>query len=649
MRKLIALFVLVLLFSAVAAFADASDLETFDRKVLRELQVLAPDAVPIWNAANAARDAGRSEEAVAQYAEVFKRAPSFSHALRRQAGMELRLGRIEDARAHARQTLTVDRSSENLALLAQALSEGNDRVQPQLDDALNFAREATDLAPEGHYEWVALADVAIARQDLGLLQQAIERMRAIGPKEPATHVYRHIAAASTGNWGEAQKALDEARMVGLPQEAYQSLTDNLRNAQPFYLRWWKTVAIGIAVWAVSFALLLAVAALLNHAAMRAARDTPEHLAQNSTLLSDRVRNLYTKALTATSVFYYLSIPVVMLLVVLVLGGILYGFFALRWVPIKIAGILVLVMGVSLWSMLKSLFIRVKDVEPGQKLDLSAQPRLRAALEDVAAQIGTRPVDNVYLTPFTEVAVMERGKGRQKERCLILGVAAIDALKVLPFKAVLGHEYGHFTNRDTSGGTFALSVRRSLGATAMALAQGGVASWYNPAWLFVIGFFRIFLRISEGASRLQEILADRWAVFSYGAKAFEEGLRSVVAQSVRFDAHVDATLKEVVDGQLALANLYTYRPALTNRKRESIDMSIDEAIHREGSAYDSHPPAAERFALAHALNAPEPQPRADDDAPVWSLFANGEDLQMAMTEQVRENIRRNAGIEILAPA
>ena len=98
--------------------------------------------------------------------------------------------------------------------------------------------------------------------------------------------------------------------------------------------------------------------------------------------------------------------------------------------------------------------------------------------------------------------------------------------------VLAHEYGHLSNRDTAGGRFALAVRRSLMIMAGHLALGRAATWYNPAWLFVKGFNRVFLLISQGATRLQEVLADRWAALSYGSRAFEEGLRHVVARAVR---------------------------------------------------------------------------------------------------------------------
>jgi Zn-dependent protease with chaperone function len=403
------------------------------------------------------------------------------------------------------------------------------------------------------------------------------------------------------------------------------------------VRWWKPALIAFLSWFAGFGLMLVAGAILSRMAMRAARTTDD--------LSASVRRLYAIVLGISCAFYYASVPVVIAAVLTVSGGLVYASLALGRVPVKLVVIVVVLAGVSVWSMLKSLFIRVRDEDPGMRIDLSEEPKLRKLLDDVAAKIGTRAVDNVYLTPSTEVAVMERGK-RNKERCLLLGVAALEGLRMRPFKAILGHEYGHFSNRDTAGGAFALAVRRSLSATAVGLAEGGAAAWYNPAWLFVNGFHRLFLRISEGASRLQEVLADRWAVSAYGADAFEEGLRHVVERDARFDAHVERTLNEVVNLQVPLANLYTYAPS---KAPDDVTSAIEEALNRKSSAYDSHPAPAERFALNATLPQNDVESAADDDEPAASLFANFEALQVRMTAQVRENVRLNTGLEIVAPA
>lgn len=177
-----------------------------------------------------------------------------------------------------------------------------------------------------------------------------------------------------------------------------------------------------------------------------------------------------------------------------------------------------------------------------------------------------------------------------------------------------------------------------------LAQGGAATWYNPAWLFLYGFNLTFLRISQGASRLQEILADRWAAFAYGAKAFEQGLRHVVERSIRFPAHANATLQEVVDGKLALANLYSFRPSKGPADKEIVE-AVGEAIQAKPSPYDSHPSPVERFALVNALRTTEARRSADAERDAWELFENPTGIQSWMTDRIRTNVEKNHGVAI----
>src|SRR5262249_32834904 len=146
-----------------------------------------------------------------------------------------------------------------------------------------------------------------------------------------------------------------------------------------------------------------------------------------------------------------------------------------------------------------------------------------------------------------------------ERCLILGAGVLEGMKLRDFEAILGHEYGHLRNADTAGGGFAISVRRSMLLMILGLAHGGAATWYNPAWWFLLGYQRVFLRVSQGASRLQEILADRWAAIAYGSAAFERGLTHVISRSVEFAAHANRAIDEVAATKRPLGNLYRYEP------------------------------------------------------------------------------------------
>jgi hypothetical protein len=133
--------------------------------------------------------------------------------------------------------------------------------------------------------------------------------------------------------------------------------------------------------------------------------------------------------------YYVSIPLVLVAVLVLGAGTIYLILkgGLMGVGARVIVVVGLVTIVSAWSIVRSLFIQRREGDPGERLDLARHPKLRALLDEVAGRIGTRPVDNVYLTPGTEIAVMERaGLGGQMrgraERCLILGVGGSRACR-----------------------------------------------------------------------------------------------------------------------------------------------------------------------------------------------------------------------------
>jgi Zn-dependent protease with chaperone function len=335
-------------------------------------------------------------------------------------------------------------------------------------------------------------------------------------------------------------------------------------------------------------------------------------------------------------------------------GALYVFLAMGVVPIKLVLLIGIVVIATVGAVLRGLFVRSTPQALGYSIDLERQPRLRALLQDVAGVVGTRRVDAVYLTPGTAMAVTERAglwsslRGKRTERSLIMGVGLFDGMTQLQLRSMLAHEHGHFRNADTAGGGFALAVRRSLFTMIIRLAQSGAAGAFNPVWWFLRAYYRIYLGVSQGASRLQEVLADRWAIQAYGTAGFVAGYRHVVARSVQFDHMVNATIKEVVDTKRPLPNLYQYRPHSGGISQGDLATAIDKEMTREPSAYDSHPSPRQRIELAELL-AVERAAQPDDDVSIWALFDGRDALEQAMTTEVRERIYHNHGISIAAGA
>ena len=636
---LIACALLVSARPAVAASAEQRQV-AWNEKLTEELRKEKPEAVPIFREAIEASERTDPTRAIALLAEVSALAPRFTPAMRRRAVLLAHNGRRLEGIELARQAQALEDTPENAVAVALTLisSDGGAPGEREKSEALGLVRRATDRLPSDPDMQMVRCEVALRAESVSDLDVSAEALLRIAPSEPESHVCATFAAVMRGDRGAAYDSIATARRLGLDPATVDRLTRAVDASEPPLFRWGKRLLAVFALWLVGLAVLFGVGGALSAATLRFVRQlSPD---EGATRGGGPLRSLYRAVIHAASLYYYVSLPLVLLLSVLLGGGLILAFFYVGRIPIYLVLVIISIVGFSVVSVVKSIFMRTRDVDPGLSVDLRKHPRLAAVVEEVAARVGTRIVDRVYLTPHTDIAVLERGSMLRQlrgttERCLVLGVGVLDGMTLRPFKAILAHEYGHFSNRDTAGGGMALSVRRSLLLTAIGLAQRGAAAWYNPAWLFVLGFQRTFLRISQGASRLQEVMADRIAAFAYGPEAFASGLSHVVRRSIEFDAHVNATLGEVVDKSRPLANLYRYEPE-EKRAETAIEDSVTSAMEREPSPYDSHPKPVDRVRWVREL-ATSVAPAEDDGQDVWSLFASREEIEQVMTNEVRAHL------------
>lgn len=627
--------------------------QELEARLDRELRSRSPAAADTFALANRARESGKHEEAATLYGRVTHLVPDFSHSRRREGYELLALERRGDAIRRMQSAMYLDASAWNMLGLATALSAQMGSVGPsesELQEAVGLIRAAEKMDPEDADIVSTACLLAMQTQDIAWLGREATRLGELAPQSPLSPYAFAVHLAWTGDRTGAKRHIDKARALGLPDAAYQSFVQQLERRPPV-TRWGTIGSFVAAGWLAGFLVLLAVGSFLSRITLEASRRTPQESSGSALGLDATLRRAYRWVLWISCAYYYVSIPLVVATVLAIGGGLTYLMLETGHVPVKLLLIVVVLTAVTVWAVVKSIFVRGRDVDPGLKMEPGENPRLRKAIDAVADRVGTATATNVYLTPGADIAVMERGgvlgqlRGHS-ERCLILGIGALEGMRLRPFRAILAHEFGHFSNRDTAGGGFALAVRRSLDSTALHLARGGAAAWYNPAWLFVNGFYRLFLRVSQGASRLQEVLADRWAAFTYGAAAFKEGLRHVIDRSIRFDAHANAVLAEVIHGEKSLSNLYTYQPSSTSMVEESkLSEALERAIDREPSAYDSHPRPADRFAWVDALGTDGGPKEPDDGEQAWLLFDDRVRLERRLTDEVRKNLREGQGIEI----
>ena len=539
-----------------------------------------------------------------------------------------------------------------LGSAATAVLERSGGAERPLALALELADRAYALQPDD-VRVIAVATEARAfgphpEEALPYARRGVD----LQPDNPVTHSLLAIALSHTNDFEGAGREAARARALGLASDRADQLDRSL-----FFFEWFPLIFLSLLLLLpiggyLGSALFLLVSGWgLSRMTLKAASRLPEETSGRAVGLAGWLRWSYRAVLWLCCGFYYLSLPLLVIGIILLVSAIFLAILAIGYIPIKLMVILAIAALVTVWAVIKSVFVRPKDEDPGPKLDLGEHPRFAGLLKEVAGRVGSPEVHSVYLTAGTDIAVTERGGllkqlRRKTERCLILGVGVLEGMSVQQLKAIIAHEHGHLRNEDTAGGAFALAVRRSMHHTLVGLIEGGVATKINPAWWFLVGFSNLFSRISQGASRLQEVLADRWAAYAYGSEAFVSGLEHVIEQSVRFDARAAATLKEVIEDEVPLANFYRYEPREPVDDAE-VEDAIAEVLGREPSVHDSHPAPKDRIAWVEALGAIGEGGHNDDEA--WSLFEDREALEELMTDEIRTLVSMRNGVEIPRPA
>src|SRR5262245_27780990 len=610
-----------------------------ERGIEQQLETVAPDAVRSFQQATVALDKQDNVEAARLYKEVLARAPGFSAALRRLGFSLAAVGSLEEARAYARQAVSSERSPENLISLAQILAmpvRGQESSTEARTQALALSKEASALRHDDNDSSYVIftAQMALSLQMTNDFRTAVGQLADKYPREMPTHYFKAILAAVDEDWILAEAEIRQAQKLGLADAAVERflasgvrLRANIRHGLGY-------AVYAVSAWVLGLLLLFMIGKILSSLTLQSIEAAdPNGLA---TPAERSLRSAYRTLIRCGGAYYYVSQPIVLLLVIGGTAGVIYAFFMLGRVPVRLVFFLGLGAVITAYKMLQSLFVRVESVDPGRSLHAEEAPGLWELTRDVARIVGTSPIDEIRITPGTEMAVYERGTVRERmqgrgRRILILGIALVDGFEQASFCAVLAHEYGHFAHGDTAGGDIALRVRQDMMKFAVAMVQHRQAVWWNIAFQFLRLYDFIFRRISHGATRLQEVLADRVAARHFGAKHFEDGLRHVVRRDIEFKASANSEIRSAVEAGRALQNLYGRHPLAM----PELEDEIERALSRPTTEDDTHPGPSDRFRLVSRVASAAERSAS---GMLWDLFVSPASLTAEMTAQVQAHVK-----------
>jgi Zn-dependent protease with chaperone function len=544
------------------------------------------------------------------------------------------MGNVKEGFLYCQKAIEINRSAYNLLSLASLYVGKSDSAN--IDKAYSLLREA-QTKPEGNDVDILLylTQISLQKNDMYQFKSETASLKAKYPDHMLTHYYSAILAANEGEWRIAKKEILIAKQKGLPQDSVDEFLNSGINTEINKINATFYFGIIVGIWVLGLLLLFLVGKLFSNLTLNAIESNKLETSQAKP--GGWLRAGYKALINAGGFYYYISLPVVLVLVIALTIGIVYLFLMAGTIPVKLTFILVIGAGATIYSMIRSLLVKVDYTDPGRVLSIEEAPELYKLTEEVAGLIGTRPIDEIRITPLNDLAVYEKGTRRDKmndmgKRILILGTSVLNDFKKGDFKAVLAHEYGHFTHRDTAGGEVALRVQNDMTKYFIALHNAGQNTIWNIAIHFLKLYSFIFRRISHGATRLQEVLADRLAAETFGSESFENGLTHVIKRQIEFTKYANKEIEEAVELKRPINNLYE----LEGYQDATIDEELNKSINSKTTEDDTHPSPADRFRYITGISA---ENFSVDNSLVKDLFTNWNTLTEEMTKAIEAKVDR----------
>ena len=634
--------VLALVLAAQAAVPAAGDAAPAAPSQAPERFPFPPEQEPaaeaIWQALRSGKTSPQTLEAARQLVRALPQNPRAYRLLGTVAAMQ---NQREEALTALNRSLELGidggRRAEVLALRARL------RLQKDfLGQAREDAEAALALEPD-HPGALFVATLAALRAgDLSVARDRALRLTKVAPDMAVGHALLAFALAQD----DPDAALEEvrrARALGYPEGSdLRSVEEVAGRVRLIRLAWQLPLALA-AVLALGLLILFVAGTLLSRAQVAHLASVTAHLERGEQTPRERlVLRLYAAVLWFGTVFFYVSVPA-MVLISLATG--LWALYAVvTWmsaVPLKLLLLLILLALGGAWAVLRSLFLRARTDDGGLRLAEQDEARLFAALREVAEVAQARMVDRVHLEPDATVAVREAGgalrvlSGRG-ERVLHLGFQAVQSLSASELKAVLAHEYGHFSHGDTRLTPVLSRIQETLGNMFVRMASLGNVSLANPVFWYLRLYLRLFASITAGHSRRRELLADRAAALAYGGETFGRALQGVIAAGDSFDRHAARTL--VLLRRMGRPCTDVYRCVAAAKETESArlrEKRLADHLSQAASEFDSHPPPNDRISRVAGVAGVRPA----DPAPAATLFADAQATARTLTETLCSRIEQ----------
>jgi hypothetical protein len=181
----------------------------------------------------------------------------------------------------------------------------------------------------------------------------------------------------------AEHELLTAQQMGMPAAEIQQLLDQGISNGARLQRWLRKGGYSLVAWLLFPIVLLVIGGVLSRLTLASAYKIQPvavfQLSRGERLL----RCIYWLVISAASLYYYISIPFLILIVLAAGAGIFYLFLEAGTIPVRLALFIGLAILYTLYAIVRSIFTRLQDSEPGRPLSQDEAPGLWVITQKVA--------------------------------------------------------------------------------------------------------------------------------------------------------------------------------------------------------------------------------------------------------------------------
>ncbi|MFN5168105.1 MAG: M48 family metalloprotease [Cyclobacteriaceae bacterium] len=311
--------------------------------------------------------------------------------------------------------------------------------------------------------------------------------------------------------------------------------------------------------------------------------TPAHVDPAITAPSESFRREVKKVLASLGLFVF----VYLLLITAGVGlAVLCGIGGLGLIILKPA-LITLLLGLGLASLgVMVLFFLVKFIFRKVKVDRShlvevtraEQPQLFAFIERLTTEVGSPFPKHIYLSDDVNASVFyDSGFWSMflpVRKNLQIGLGLVNALTLAEFKAVLAHEFGHFSQRSMKLGSYVYNMNQVIFNLLYDNTGYGRAL---EKWGSISGYFAFFMNLTVGIIRgIQWVLQKMYGLIN----------KTYLGLSRQMEFHADAVAAAAAGGnQLASALL---KLDMANGSHQRVLQTYNQWIGRGWKAQNFYP-------------------------------------------------------------